>query len=41
MAEITLMAKLENLELVTAFVNAQLEKADCSPKLIAQMDVAV
>ena len=41
MAEITLMAKLENLELVTAFVNAQLEKADCSPKLIAQVDVAV
>ena len=41
MAELTIDATLENLDTVLDFVNQQMELAECSPKLIAQVDVAV
>lgn len=41
MAEITVAATLENLDMVTDFINEQLEKADCSMKLMTQVDLAV
>lgn len=39
--ELTIEAKVENLEQVLAFVDAQLEVHDCSPKIQIQIDVAV
>ena len=41
MAEITVAATLENLYTVTDFVNEQLELADCSMKLMTQVNLAV
>ena len=41
MAELTVAATLENLDTVTDFVNAELERANCLPKLITQVDLAV
>ena len=41
MAEMTILAKVENLEQVLAFVDAELEKLDCSMKTQMQIDVAV
>lgn len=41
MAELTVAATLENLELVTEFVNEQLSLAGCSGKLVTQIDLAV
>ncbi len=41
MAEITIPARLENLDTVTAFVDAELEKLDCPMKTQIQIDVAV
>ena len=41
MAELTLAATLENLETVIAFVDGELEKANCPIKTQMQIDVAV
>ena len=41
MAEITIPARVENLDTVTAFVDAELEKLDCPIKTQIQIDVAV
>ena len=41
MAEITIPARVENLDTVTAFVDAELEKLDCPMKTQIQIDVAV
>lgn len=41
MAELTLIAAVENLEQVLAFVDAELEKLECSMKVQMQIDVAV
>jgi len=39
--ELTIDAKVENLDSVLAFVDENLEKLDCSPKTQMQIDVAV
>lgn len=39
--EITLPAIIENVEKVTAFVNTELEKAKCSVKTKAEIDMAI
>ncbi|MGN0483425.1 MAG: ATP-binding protein [Lachnospiraceae bacterium] len=39
--ELTVEAKVENLETVTAFVNEVLEKYDCSMKAQMQIDIAI
>ncbi len=41
MKEINLEAKVENLDKVMAFIDAELEAADCSMKKQMQIDVAV
>ena len=41
MAELTLKARVDNLEKVLAFVDAELEKLDCPMKAQMQIDVAV
>ena len=41
MKELTVEAKTENLDEVLDFVNQQVEKYNCSPKTIMQLDVAV
>ena len=41
MKELTVEAKTENLDVVLDFVNQQVEKYNCSPKTIMQLDVAV
>ena len=41
MAELTILAALENLDQVLAFVDAELEKLDCPMKTQIQIDVAV
>lgn len=41
MKEITLEAKIENIDAVTDFVNEQLESADCPMKAQLQIDVAI
>ena len=41
MSELTLEAKLENLDRVLAFVDKFLEDLDCSPKPQMQIDIAV
>ena len=41
MAELLIEARTENLERVLNFVNEQIERADCSPKIVAQVDIAV
>lgn len=40
-AEITLEATVENIERVTDFVNAELEKLDCPHKAQLQLDIAI
>lgn len=40
-AEITLEATVENIERVTDFVNAELEKLDCPQKAKLQLDIAI
>ena len=39
--ELTIEARLENLDQVLAFVDGQLEQLDCPPKIQIQIDVAV
>ena len=39
--EITLPAIIENVEKVTAFVNAELEKINCPAKAKAEIDIAI
>ena len=41
MAELTILAAVENLDQVLAFVDAELEKLDCPMKAQMQIDVAV
>ncbi len=41
MKEITLEAKIENIDAVTDFVNEQLESADCPMKAQLQINVAI
>ena len=41
MKELEIEAKIENLEQVLAFVDEELEKADCPVKTTIQIDVAV
>ncbi len=41
MTELTLEAKVENLDKVIAFVDEQLESCECSPKAQMQLEVAV
>ena len=41
MSEITVKATLEYIDNVTAFVNSELEAADCSMKSQLQIDVAI
>ncbi len=41
MSELTLEAKVENLDEVLAFVDKILEELDCSPKAQTQVDVSV
>ena len=41
MREMTIEARIENLEAVTAFVDEQLEAADCPIKAQMQIDIAV
>jgi anti-sigma regulatory factor (Ser/Thr protein kinase) len=41
MKEMTVAARLENIEVVTAFIDAFLEDADCPVKTQMQIDVAV
>ena len=41
MAELTILAAVENLDRVLAFVDAELEKLDCPMKAQMQIDVAV
>lgn len=41
MKEITVDAKVENIEIVTDFVNSELEAADCPMKRQVQIDVAI
>lgn len=41
MKELTLVAKIENLEKVTDFVNEQLEEYNCPMKAMMQIDIAI
>ena len=41
MKELTLMATVENIAVVTDFVNEQLEAVDCPPKVQIQIDIAI
>ena len=41
MAEITIVATLDNLDTVLAFVDQQMEEAGCSMRMMTQVDVAV
>lgn len=41
MKEITIEAKIENIEKVTAFVDEQLERLDCPPKAEMQINIAI
>lgn len=41
MKELTLTAKTENIEKITAFVDGQLEMYDCPPKAKIQIDIAI
>lgn len=41
MKELNIEAKVENLDEVLEFVDAELEARDCSPKIQMQLDVAV
>ena len=41
MKELTIAAKIENIEAVTEFVNEQLEAFDCSMKAQMQIDIAI
>ena len=41
MRELTIEAEVENLDNVLAFVDEELEKFDCPPKIQVQIDVAV
>ena len=41
MKEIDILAKIENLDIVTDFVNEQLEAAGCPMKILMQIDLAV
>ncbi|MBR3018576.1 MAG: ATP-binding protein [Clostridia bacterium] len=41
MAELTVLASVDNLNQVLAFIDAELEKADCPMKTQLQIDVAV
>lgn len=41
MKEITLLAVVENIPSVTAFIDGELEKAGCSPKAQMQIDIAI
>lgn len=41
MKELTLTAKTENIEKITAFVDGQLETYDCPPKAKIQIDIAI
>ena len=41
MKELTIAAKIENSEVVTNFVNEQLEALDCSMKAQMQIDIAI
>lgn len=41
MKELTLMATVENIAVVTDFVNEQLEAVDCPPKAQIQIDIAI
>ncbi len=41
MNEITVEARVENIPIVTAFIDGELEKADCSPKAQMQIDIAI
>ena len=41
MAELTILAVIDNLDQVIAFVDAELEKLDCPMKFQIQIDVAV
>ena len=41
MAELTILAAVENLDQLLAFVDAELEKTDCPMKAQMQIDVAV
>jgi anti-sigma regulatory factor (Ser/Thr protein kinase) len=39
--EITIDATLNNIGVVTDFVNLELEKLNCSPKIMTQIDIAI
>ena len=39
--ELTLEARLENIAVVTAFIDEQLEALDCSMKALTQIDIAI
>ena len=41
MKEMTVDAKLQNIEVLTAFADAVLEEADCPPKAMMQIDLAI
>ena len=41
MKELNIKATTDNLDEVLAFVNAELEERDCSPKIQMQIEVAV
>ena len=41
MKELTIAAKVENIEAVTDFVNEQLEALDCPKKAQMQIDIAI
>ena len=41
MKELTIAAKIENIEVVTDFVNEQLEVLDCPMKVQMQIDIAI
>lgn len=41
MKKLTLPARIENVERVIEFVNGELEKHDCPPKTVMQIDIAV
>ena len=41
MKELTIAAKVENIEVVTDFVNEQLEALDCPMKAQTQIDIAI
>lgn len=41
MSELTVDATIENLDIVTDFINEQLEQAGCGAKIIMQTDLAV